>query len=542
MLTLSYASAPSLSPFRYQSVVDVIKMMAEELPNKEILIEICSNRSRKVLTYKELMRKATTVGKLLLSKGISHCDSVGIMARSSIERAISEVAVLMTGAAVLYLNNICNNFEDALTFIKFSGCKALFLDPEETNIISGLEEHFLKYRTEEEIELLQNPYVFILRRFVGTSFPDLESILSRPYQVDGVILPAIHPESTAVVLLTSGNAKLVEFSHFALVNAARSGFFKDIHQTGLYFSDMPTVCLGAGVLNGILSGHTRLVTHSTFEGEHMKHLWQTFEVYKCQSAFLSSDTLLNLVQNKDDILRTGFRLDVIKTGGHILPYNFRNIPVHFCRSFYWLYGTMEIGGIASADVGPMYQVGDIGTLFPGVQIKVVGLDGVTLPCGVPGEVLAKSPSSFSRYRCASDCNKQAFTPVGWYRTGDVGTIDQNGNCTLNGRAREVIVTGTANVRVSVVQNFISSLLDIQDVFVHVVPFKSVLKEVCACLVLNEGSQLKIKDVENFCKSEFGKYGIAPQYYIRFNEFPRLPNGTLDTVEITLETLKRLGRL
>lgn len=95
-----------------------------------------------------------------------------------------------------------------------------------------------------------------------------------------------------------------------------------------------------------------------------------------------------------------------------------------------------------------------------------------------------------------------------------------------------------------VEDFLSSLSGIKNVFVHAVPSRhTAFDDVCASFVLNEGSSLTEKDVQAFCVIEFGnhEYDFAPTCYVRFNEFPLLSNGKPDKVNIKAEAITRLCR-
>lgn len=539
---LSYVSAPNTLLYRYLSIIDILNEKAAEIPNVAVMIQQFSNGSSKVLTYSELTRKAKTVASFLLSKGIGKGDSVVLRGLNSIEWVIAKMAILMTGAAAVLMQHTQTDVQIIHNLMKSSSCKAIFLDPEEEDLVSGFEEDLSKYR-EDDIKSTENPLVVLLRRSAWSSLPDIESILSRGMQT--VPLPVIQPEHTAVVYMTSGstgNPKMVEMSHFAVVNRD-SGISVHFRQTKVYFCDLPFAWLGSGILNGMCVGYTRFFTdlNTNFEGQNVQNLWKMLHAYNCKSAFFSPNTMIDLIKNKDIIMQTGSKLEVILTGGHKIDHNFREIPAHFCSYFHMVYGTTEIGGIASADLSNTITAGNCGTLFAGVQVKIVGGNGDALPCGEMGDIFVKSPLGFPRFRNDPVRNTQAVTPEGWYRTGDVGSIDQNGRLTLKGRATEVIETGTILVMASEVEDSLSNLSGIQEVCVHAVPSHTAFDEVCASFVLNEGSPLTENDVREFCTFEFGThvYDIAPTCYVRFNEFPRLPNGKLDRIKIKAEALKGL---
>lgn len=172
---------------------------------------------------------------------------------------------------------------------------------------------------------------------------------------------------------------------------------------------------------GICVGRTRLFTdlNINFDGQNVRNLWKMLHENNCQRALLLPRTMLDLIQNKDVIMQNGFKLEEIVTFGNKIDNKFRGISGNFCRNFTMGYGTCEADGIAYTALSNEIHVGDVGIPYPGVQVKVVGKSGDTLPCGEMGDILVKSPSGFNKYRNDPGRTKQSFTPEGWYRTGDM---------------------------------------------------------------------------------------------------------------------------
>ena len=95
------------------------------------------------------------------------------------------------------------------------------------------------------------------------------------------------------------------------------------------------------------------------------------------------------------------------------------------------YGLTECSPILTANTFEQQVNGSVGTIIPEVKLKLEG-----------GELLAKGPSIFSGYYNNSRATSEAFTPDGWFKTGDLGTIDKQGNVFLKGRRKEIIVTSS----------------------------------------------------------------------------------------------------
>ena len=100
------------------------------------------------------------------------------------------------------------------------------------------------------------------------------------------------------------------------------------------------------------------------------------------------------------------------------------------------YGLAETASILTANRRGKARIGTEGTPLPGAELRIAGpgADG-------SGEIESRGPSVFKGYRNNAEANAAAFTADGWFRTGDLGTIDADGFVTITGRVKEMIVLG-----------------------------------------------------------------------------------------------------
>ena len=108
------------------------------------------------------------------------------------------------------------------------------------------------------------------------------------------------------------------------------------------------------------------------------------------------------------------------------------------------YGTTESGlDVSNPAVGPHGDT--IGVPLPGVLARVRTTDGLANP-GEDGEIQVRGPQVFTGYWNDPAATEAAFTPDGWFRTGDIGAVDPaTGHLVIRGRTKEMIITGGLNV-------------------------------------------------------------------------------------------------
>ena len=126
-----------------------------------------------------------------------------------------------------------------------------------------------------------------------------------------------------------------------------------------------------------------------------------------------------------------------------------------------------------------------GSAMPGVELRAVTLDGAVAGAGEEGEIRAKAPQMMRGYLDAA-LDADAFDEDGWFRTGDLGRIDEQGNVVITGRLKDVIIRKGENISAKEVEDVLFSHPDIADVAVIGLPDPEVGERCCAIVVAKEG--------------------------------------------------------
>ena len=95
-----------------------------------------------------------------------------------------------------------------------------------------------------------------------------------------------------------------------------------------------------------------------------------------------------------------------------------------------------------------------GRPLPGVEIRLVDLDDVEVPVGTPGEILSRGPELCLGY--TDPALNTAFDDDGWYRTGDIGVLDEHGALTITDRAKDIIIRGGENLSPAEIESALES--------------------------------------------------------------------------------------
>jgi len=175
------------------------------------------------------------------------------------------------------------------------------------------------------------------------------------------------------------------------------------------------------------------------------------------------------------------------------------------------------------------------------QIRVVDDDGHAVPDGTSGEILAQGPELFMGY-LDPRLNDQAFTEDGWFRTGDLGTLDHRGAIRIDGRKKDIIIRNGENISAAEVEELLLNHPAVRDVAVVAVRDPDVGERACAVVVTSDVT-FALSEMVQFLE----KAGLAtfkhPELLVLRNELPMTPNGKIrkdllrDELNCTLPTAR-----
>ncbi|NBU84560.1 MAG: cyclohexanecarboxylate-CoA ligase [Sphingomonadaceae bacterium] len=197
----------------------------------------------------------------------------------------------------------------------------------------------------------------------------------------------------------------------------------------------------------------------------------------------------------------------------------QNLAVYHC------YGSSEHPTVTSgtADDPVDKQLNTEGRAIPGSEMRFVDDDGNDVPPGADGEIVTRGPELFLGYLDAT-LNADAFLPDGWYRTGDIGRLDEDGYLLITDRKKDIIIRGGENISSKEVENVLLGHPSVAEVAVVAAPDQRMGEVVRACVVLRAGMALTLEDVRDF----FWLSGIAkqktPERLIVLDALPRNASG------------------
>jgi malonyl-CoA/methylmalonyl-CoA synthetase len=173
--------------------------------------------------------------------------------------------------------------------------------------------------------------------------------------------------------------------------------------------------------------------------------------------------------------------------------------------------------------------GTVGFALPGVGLRVRDDKGQPCPTGEVGGIEVKGPNVFAGYWRMPEKTKEEFTADGWFKTGDVGRIDERGYVTIVGRSKDLIISGGYNVYPAEIEGFINEMPGVAESAVIGVPHPDFGEAGVAVVVAHPGTTLDDAAIVQSLKSRIANFKVPKRVYV----VTELPRNTMGKVQKNL---------
>ena len=163
--------------------------------------------------------------------------------------------------------------------------------------------------------------------------------------------------------------------------------------------------------------------------------------------------------------------------------------------------------------------GTVGFALPGVSLRVQSDDGQPLSVGEIGNIQLKGPNVFHGYWRMPEKTAEEFTPDAYFKTGDVGKIDESGYITIVGRSKDLIISGGYNVYPAEIEGYINEMPGVAESAVIGVPHPDFGEVGVAVVIAKSGAALEGAQILADLKSRLANFKIPKQCFV-VNELPR----------------------
>ena len=203
----------------------------------------------------------------------------------------------------------------------------------------------------------------------------------------------------------------------------------------------------------------------------------------------------------------------------LLPETFRAFEQRTGHAILERYGMTETGMNASNPLQGERKPGFVGPPLHGISIRIVDASGARCPPGAIGEVEVKGPNVTPGYWNQPDKTAESFTQDAWFRTGDLGTLDDDGYLAIAGRAKDLIISGGLNIYPKEIEELIDALPGVEESAVIGIPDADFGEAVVAFVVARPGHTLTEAGIIATLKAEIARFKV-PKQIVFATELPR----------------------
>jgi cyclohexanecarboxylate-CoA ligase len=170
-----------------------------------------------------------------------------------------------------------------------------------------------------------------------------------------------------------------------------------------------------------------------------------------------------------------------------------------------------------------------GLPLPGVELKVVGDDGVALPSGEAGKLYVRSCSNFGGYLKRAHLN--GTDADGWFDTGDLARLDTQGYVRITGRSKDVIIRGGENIPVVEIESLLYRHPAIAMAAIVSYPDERLGERACAVVVLKPNQTLDLPSLVDYLKSQKVAVQYIPEKLVIRDAMPATPSGKIQKFKL-----------
>ena len=497
------------------NIANNLEVSALYFPNRPAINEDLSETS-----YAQLNKRANRVATALIRKGIKPGDHVALCAPNSGDWLAFYFGVLKAGAVAVTLSSQLNNNELQL-------------------LIHNARPVFIFTFDEKLDDLFKLKNDECLKKIIS---PKGDMTFSQLLEEGSENFKAIDMErtDTASILYTGGTTgipKGVMLSHENINAAIHTVIFlerSNENDRSLCFLPFNHVFGQMHIMNATILSGGCLELMPGFDMDRVLDCMRTGRITKFFAVPTIFVRLLNLERLEKKLGRVRYCFSAAASLAADVVHQWKEmtgLPIHEG------YGMTEAAPTVAYNHYYRHVIGSVGTEVPGVEIQIRDQNGVQMEQGQEGEICVRGPNIMKGYLNNHEETQAAFWERGWFRSGDVGIIDEDGYLYIIDRLKDMIITGGENVYSLEVEEALYTYPDVQECAVIGAPDKEWGERVMAFIIPRPNKSIDDKKLQRFLKSRLSPYKV-PKVFFTVSDFPRSPAGKVLKRELRKTVLKK----
>ena len=208
------------------------------------------------------------------------------------------------------------------------------------------------------------------------------------------------------------------------------------------------------------------------------------------------------------------------------------------------YGLTETNALGANNAGDTYLSKPTSTGFPVpkiIELKIIDDEGNTLETNENGEVCIKSAATFRCYWKNPKATEDCLDSEGWFKTGDIGYLDEDGFLFINDRKKDMVIRGGENIACPEVEAAIAEHPDVLEASVFGVPDERLGEILATNVCIRDESELNETDLNSFLATKLANFKIPAYVWIQKDKLPRIASGKIAKKDLRASAIKLLGK-
>jgi acyl-CoA synthetase (AMP-forming)/AMP-acid ligase II len=492
-----------------------IDMRAGEQPEGVFLIAPEAGLS---LTYSKLREDSIEFGRHLLKRGLTKGDKISFMLSNGYQTTKIFLGAMYSGFVIAPLN--------------------LLAQPSQLDYVLDHSDTKLVFFTKDQGERLEKACGALCRKIELIEIDnDSPGIFPEGGDLVAPELPEVGEEDDALLLYTSGTTGLPKGAVLSHKNMVSGGLYTalahELKPEDRALCSLPLYHINGEVVTAVsplVSGGSVVMPHKFSTSD----FWELISKYRC-TWFSVVPTIISYLTNATEIEGRNLHLEQVRFGRSASAPLAPALQKAFEEKF--KIGIVETMGLTET-AAPVFsnpldpskrKCGSPGQAV-GNQAKIVDRDGKEVPRGAQGEIMIRGDNVMKGYYKSAEQTAKAIEPDGWFHTGDLGFMDQDGFVYVTGRLKELIIKGGENIAPKEIDEVCYKHPAILQAAAVGIPDDKYGEEIMLCCTLKPGHSLSEDELRIHCELHLGKFK-TPKVIKFLEDLPKGPSGKIQRLKL-----------
>ncbi|KAL1441366.1 hypothetical protein MTO96_001012 [Rhipicephalus appendiculatus] len=274
-------------------------------------------------------------------------------------------------------------------------------------------------------------------------------------------------------------------------------------------------------------------------GYDTKEVLKSIHNYRCSQVAGAPTMITDMINHPDFKSFDLSSLNRVVMGGNVVTPEMRKLAREKFKAHVWVKTTTASTLVTERDPESK-QATTVGRPVGYVEVKVADpATGKETAINEPGEVWIRGHNVFIGYYNDEEKTKEVKGPAGWYKTGDLGKMDEDGYLSIIGRLKDMVIRGGENIYPLEIEEVLNTHPAIQECHVIGVPDSRMGEELCAWVLLNPESKVTDSELQQYCKGKLSHFKI-PKYFLYETDYPKTAIGKAQKNKMRETAAKKLG--